>query len=68
MRHEHDQNGEEMRSIEGLAHNFEAAEEACNSWRALYSGLDKFAADLAEHIHLENSVLFPRFERARVRA
>ena len=68
MRHEHDQHGEEVRAVEALAHGFEAPEDACNSWRALYSGLDKFAADLAEHIHLENNVLFPRFERARGRA
>jgi regulator of cell morphogenesis and NO signaling len=68
MRHEHDQHGEEMRAIEGLAHGFNPPEEACNSWRALYAGLDKFAADFAEHIHLENNVLFPRFERAKARA
>jgi regulator of cell morphogenesis and NO signaling len=68
MRHEHDQHGEEARALEVLAHGFEAPEDACNSWRALYSGLDKFAGDLAEHIHLENNVLFPRFERAGGRA
>ena len=68
MRHEHDHHGEEMRAIEALAYGFEPPDDACNSWRALYSGLDKFAADLAEHIHLENNVLFPRFERARGRA
>ncbi len=67
MRHEHDHHGEEVRVIEALAHGFEAPQDACNSWRALYSGLDKFAADLAEHIHLENNVLFPRFERVRAR-
>ncbi len=68
MRHEHDQHGAEVRAIEVLARGFEAPQEACNSWGALYSGLDKFAADLAEHIHLENNVLFPRFERVRARA
>ncbi len=67
MRHEHDHHGEEVRAIEALARGFEAPQDACNSWRALYSGLDKFAADLAEHIHLENNVLFPRFERVRAR-
>ena len=68
MRHEHGHYGEEMRAIEALAHGFEPPEDACNSWRALYSGLDTFAAEFAEHIHLENNVLFPRFERARGRA
>ena len=68
MRHEHDHYGEDMRAIEVLAHGFEPPEDACNSWRALYSGLDIFAAEFAEHVHLENNVLFPRFERARSRA
>jgi len=31
---------------------------ACNTWRALYSGLDEFVRDLMQHIHLENNVLF----------
>ena len=37
-------------------------DSACNSWRALYAGLAKLADDLTEHIHIENNVLFPRFE------
>ncbi len=64
MRHEHDQHGEELRALEALAHGFEPPDDACTSWRALYSGLDKFAIDFTEHIHLENNILFPRFERA----
>jgi hypothetical protein len=37
-------------------------DDACKSWRALYAGLVKLAADLSDHIHIENNVLFPRFE------
>jgi regulator of cell morphogenesis and NO signaling len=33
-------------------------EDACNTWRALYRGLDEFVRDLMQHIHLENNVLF----------
>jgi regulator of cell morphogenesis and NO signaling len=36
--------------------------EACNTWRALYAGLGKFRDDLTEHIHIENNILFPKFE------
>ncbi len=68
MRHEHDLHGAEVRAVEAIAHSFEPAEAARESWRALKSGLDKFAADLNEHIDLENNVLFPRFEQARGRA
>ena len=41
--------------------SFAPPEGACATWRALYTGLDKFAADLVDHIHIENNVLFPRF-------
>jgi regulator of cell morphogenesis and NO signaling len=37
---------------------------ACRSWTALYTGLEKFTGDLVAHMHLENTVLFPRFEAA----
>jgi regulator of cell morphogenesis and NO signaling len=39
-------------------------EGACRSWTALYTGLAKFSQDLVAHMHLENDVLFPRFETA----
>ncbi len=68
MRHEHDHHGEEVRAMEALAHDFKPPEDACNSWRALYAGLDKFTRDLVEHIYLENDVLFPGFERTRAGA
>ena len=35
---------------------------ACNTWRALYAGLGKLVEDLTEHMHIENNILFPRFE------
>lgn len=34
--------------------------EACTTWRALYLRLDAFEAELMEHVHLENNVLFRR--------
>jgi regulator of cell morphogenesis and NO signaling len=43
-------------------------EGACRSWQALYTGSAKLANDLIEHIHLENNVLFPRYEGGLRRA
>ena len=37
-----------------------APPEACTTWRALYLRLDEFEAELMEHVHLENNVLFRR--------
>lgn len=62
MRHEHLDHGQHLAALERIAHDFEAPADACGTWRALYVGLRKFADDLMEHIHLENNVLFPRFE------
>jgi regulator of cell morphogenesis and NO signaling len=33
---------------------------ACNTWRALYRGLEELRDDLMQHIHLENNILFAR--------
>jgi regulator of cell morphogenesis and NO signaling len=43
-------------------------EGACRTWTALYAGLGAFLDDLAEHIRLENEVLFPPFETEAARA
>lgn len=40
--------------------SFSPLEWACPTQRALLDGLREFDADLQEHIHLENDVLFPR--------
>lgn len=61
MRHDHDDHGEYVRRLEESTRGFTPPEGACRSWQALYAGVDKFADDLMEHIHLENNVLFPRF-------
>lgn len=62
MRHEHDSHGEELRALVTLTNDMTLPDGACNSWRALYAGLAKLAEDLTEHIHIENNILFPRFE------
>jgi regulator of cell morphogenesis and NO signaling len=61
MRFEHEQHGEALGRLLALAHGFVPPPGACTTWRALYAGIQKFAEDLTEHVHLENNVLFPRF-------
>lgn len=57
---EHDDHGTNLQRLRALATDFDAPPEACATWRALYAGLEKLEAELMEHIHLENNVLFPR--------
>ena len=60
MESEHDDHAESLRETRRLTADFVAPEEACPSWRALYLRLGAFEAELMDHIHLENNVLFRR--------
>jgi len=65
---EHDDHGAHLRALEGLTGDFITPDGACPTWRALYVGAKKLADDLVEHIHIENNLLFPRFQKAAGRA
>jgi len=64
MRHEHTDHGQALETLDNLTHDMTPPPGACNTWRALYTGLAQLKHDLMEHIHLENNVLFPLFEGA----
>ncbi|MEP6965272.1 MAG: iron-sulfur cluster repair protein YtfE [Polaromonas sp.] len=65
MRAEHTSHGQALDQVHALSHDMQPPEGACNTWRALYTGIGQFTDDLINHIHLENNVLFPAFEAAR---
>jgi regulator of cell morphogenesis and NO signaling len=60
MMHEHDGAGEALREMRAASNGYAAPADACASYRALYQALAEFEADLHQHIHLENNILFPR--------
>ena len=64
MRHEHNDHGAALEHLASLTHDMTPPMGACNTWRALYTGLAQLRDDLIQHIHLENNVLFPPFEAA----
>jgi len=55
---EHDRVGRTMEKIRELSANFTIPEDACTSYKLLYTMLEEFESDLFIHIHLENNVLF----------
>ena len=59
MIHEHDEVGNALAVLRDLTGGFRPPTEACNTYRALFAGLEDLEDDLHRHIHLENSVLFP---------
>jgi len=62
MRMEHTSHGAMLEHLMALTHDSRPPAGACNTWRALYAGIGQLHDDLINHIHLENNVLFPRFE------
>jgi len=59
MVHEHTETGAFLEKLRALTGDFQPPPEACNTYRALFAGLQDLEEDLQRHIHLENSVLFP---------
>jgi regulator of cell morphogenesis and NO signaling len=60
MEHEHDSAGNALRAMREASSSYTAPPEACVSYHTLYKALAEFEADLHQHIHLENNILFPR--------
>lgn len=60
MMKEHDSAGNLVRQIRNLTVDYAVPADACTSYKALYEALREFEADLHQHVHLENNVLFPR--------
>jgi len=60
MIHGHDSAGAALRAMREASGNYTAPADACTSYQTLYRALAEFEADLHQHIHLENNILFPR--------
>jgi regulator of cell morphogenesis and NO signaling len=60
MMKEHDSAGELVRQIRKATGDYTPPADACTSYQALYQDLREFEADLHQHVHLENNILFPR--------
>lgn len=60
MEHEHDSAGAALRSIRKASGEYTPPADGCISYQTLYKALAAFEADLHQHIHLENNILFPR--------
>lgn len=58
MRYEHQQHGVALLRLAGLTNDITPPANACNTWRALYRGLEELRDDLMQHIHIENNILF----------
>ncbi len=60
MEHEHDSAGAALRTLRAISNGYQAPADGCVSYQTLYKTLAELEADLHQHIHLENNILFPR--------
>ena len=60
MEQEHESADHIVAELIRLTNHLEPPSWACATHIALFSGLREFEADLKQHVHLENDVLFPR--------
>ncbi len=71
MMNDHESHIKEIEKIYALTQDLVPHAQACNTWRALYLGLQEFVSDINMHIHIENNILFARalekFEASKVK-
>ena len=60
MEQEHLEAGDLLARLRRLTNGYQPPADGCMSYRLCFDGLAKFEADLHQHVHLENYVLFPR--------
>ncbi len=60
MEAEHQSAGDTMAAIRELSGGYTPPEDACTTYQVAYKELEAFEADLHRHVHLENTILFPR--------
>ncbi len=64
MEAEHVHAGDMLRRLRDLTDHYTPPEGACNTWRALWAGLEDLEHQMHVHIHLENNILFRRALRS----
>ncbi|MFG0328829.1 MAG: iron-sulfur cluster repair di-iron protein [Phycisphaerales bacterium] len=57
---EHENAGSALKTLRRLTGDFEPPVDACTTVRALLDALAELEADMHQHVHKENNVLFPR--------
>ena len=60
LEQEHEKAGDALARFRSLTDGFTPPEWACNTYRALFDALGRLEANMHQHVHKENNVLFPR--------
>ena len=60
MEQEHESAGDALQRMRHLTNDYTPPADACATWRALLAGLLALEADMHQHVHKENNILFPK--------
>jgi regulator of cell morphogenesis and NO signaling len=60
MEHEHDSAGAALAKMRELTDDYTPPAHACNTYRAMLDALAQLEADMHQHVHKENNILFPK--------
>ncbi|WP_379131847.1 iron-sulfur cluster repair di-iron protein [Paenibacillus sp. sgz500958] len=59
---EHDAAGDILKQIRKITDDFTPPAHACTTYRLTYARLEELEGMTFEHVHLENNILFPRYQ------
>ncbi|MEK5256019.1 iron-sulfur cluster repair di-iron protein [Paenibacillus sp. FSL F4-0125] len=62
LENEHDGAGDILRKIRSGTDDFTPPAHACTTYRLTYARLEELESMTFEHVHLENNILFPRYQ------
>ncbi|BCG60132.1 iron-sulfur cluster repair di-iron protein [Paenibacillus sp. URB8-2] len=62
LEEEHDAAGNILKQLRAVTGDFTPPEHACTTYRLTYARLEELEGMTFEHVHLENNILFPRYQ------
>ncbi|CAH1202245.1 Iron-sulfur cluster repair protein ScdA [Paenibacillus allorhizoplanae] len=60
LEHEHEESGDLLKQIRVITKDYELPGDACTTFQLTFLKLEELEADMFQHIHLENNILFNR--------
>ncbi len=60
MEIEHDHAGDALRKLRKITNNYTAPDNVCTTFKVMLQGLEEFEADLHQHVHKENNIMFAK--------
>lgn len=61
---EHEAAGDVIKELRNITDQYRVPEDGCSTYALTYEKLQELEADLFEHIHLENNILFKKLQRS----